>query len=306
MRAQVSVFIIIGVLLMVSAGIVFWVTSPKSSVKLKSYDSAAPVRAYVEQCIASTAAAGLELAARQGGYIYCSQGGDSSDPVTEGEAFNDGDYKVAYILDERPIELVVHRQDKERLAERLKAYLSMRLNPRSRPANADICPGYTPPANSKVVCDVAAKMKAIGYDVEIERQSFDIVTLLNDKEMFVQLLANVTVHDGASEYLFSDFSWSSNSPFMASYDEAAKVAQTILDNCQGTDWSGPRHKKSGQGEITIKPGKKGEKILAVSGVTKNLYLFALDNPALDPGLPDSSYLKFASKKQYTGEVICTS
>jgi len=103
MKAQVTLFIIIGLFILVSFSVLmyFWmyqsVSEPSANLPGQSFkrmvvDSA---RAYVNSCLAETSAQALEFLGKQGGRLYVSQGGTYPDPVSFVSREN---FKVSYSI----------------------------------------------------------------------------------------------------------------------------------------------------------------------------------------------------------------
>ena len=109
-KSQITLFVIIGILLIFVAGIFFFYAKtiltnlPEQEIK-----GIEPINNYIINCIDQTATTAIELAGKQGGYIFESQGGlvkDFSD-VYKGKFFipytdqNGITYKVAYGISKR-------------------------------------------------------------------------------------------------------------------------------------------------------------------------------------------------------------
>lgn len=108
-KSQVTLFAIIGVVLVLVIGLVFYLKTsaakkpggPGGDTPGKIKIQLQPIEDYVVQCLNKVTKEGLVLLGRQGGYLYRSQGGIQIDfrDVFEGEIFvnypSDG-YKVAY------------------------------------------------------------------------------------------------------------------------------------------------------------------------------------------------------------------
>ena len=108
-KSQVTLFAIIGVVLVLVIGFVFYLKTssvkrqidPGKTVAPKVKIQLQPIEDYVVQCLNKVTKEGLVLLGKQGGYLYRSQGGSQIDfrDVFEGEVFVnypvDG-YKVAY------------------------------------------------------------------------------------------------------------------------------------------------------------------------------------------------------------------
>ncbi len=269
MRAQVSVFIIIGVLLMVSAGLVFWVTSPKSSVKLKYSDGAAPVKAYVEQCIASTAAQGIEYASNQAGHIYSIQKGQSPEPSSY---YPQNNYKVPYLVEDRGTGMGYfgfNDIDRDLELELMQFFVNRFTD-----------------SGSPTLCNVEQEMRQLGYDVAVDRAGIASTAVLNDKELLVSLHAPITVKLQGTEYFLEDFSWSQNTVVQPSYFAAKEVITEI----QAGAPAGRKQKHAGQRSIGLKP-----KVQASHGAGTDSYLVALEDELVNsPSIED---FKFGSKAQ---------
>ena len=108
-KSQVTLFAIIGVVLVLVIGFVFYLKTssvkrqidPGKTVAPKVKIQLQPIEDYVVQCLNKVTKEGLVLLGKQGGYLYRSQGGSQIDfrDVFEGEVFVNypaGGYKVAY------------------------------------------------------------------------------------------------------------------------------------------------------------------------------------------------------------------
>lgn len=108
-KAQITLMIIIGTIVVTSVAIVTWWTGKTATrvtveqpgqIKLRQV-AVQPVSVYINDCLDLTIMNALELLGRQGGVIYQSQGGLTSDfkPEEEGVKFVNYDgYKVAYSI----------------------------------------------------------------------------------------------------------------------------------------------------------------------------------------------------------------
>jgi hypothetical protein len=103
MKAQVTMFIIMGLFFLVSFGLLIYffyfqsVSGPVDSVPGESFrrNAVGSVRYYVNNCLAETSAQALEFLGKQGGRLYKSQGGTFPDPVEF--VLHDG-FKVSYSI----------------------------------------------------------------------------------------------------------------------------------------------------------------------------------------------------------------
>ncbi len=100
--ASVGIFLVIGVIILITAGLVVWVmngTSPKpTNDDVSGYD-ASEVQSFVNSCLFDSTIAGLRLLGQQGGVIYLSQGGVTPDSFMQSEAIlYDGSYILRGIL----------------------------------------------------------------------------------------------------------------------------------------------------------------------------------------------------------------
>jgi hypothetical protein len=98
MKAQVTMFMMIGLVILITFALVIYIVSfkqlkesaqniPEQVFKRTVVDS---VRAYVDDCVASTAAASLELLGKQGGRLYKEQGsiGEKSENIISYNGFD--------------------------------------------------------------------------------------------------------------------------------------------------------------------------------------------------------------------------
>jgi hypothetical protein len=108
-RAQLTMMIILGLLLLIATGTVIWVgstteprrTSPAAEQQRLRQIAVQPVRDYVQSCLDVVTRAALELLGKQGGVLYQSQGGLTKDvtPADEGSRFAKfDDLNVSYTI----------------------------------------------------------------------------------------------------------------------------------------------------------------------------------------------------------------
>lgn len=89
MKGQITVFIILGVLVLAAFAIVFYAASIVSTEQRSSQEflSSQPVEDYVSSCLSEAVRSGVVLLGSQGGRIFVSQGGIHDDPVSQGSDF---------------------------------------------------------------------------------------------------------------------------------------------------------------------------------------------------------------------------
>ncbi len=98
MKAQVTMFMVIGLVILVTFALVIYIVSYKQvkeaaqgiPSQVSKRTAVSSVREYVDDCVASTAAASLEILGKQGGRLYKSQKSIVDDPeeVVEYDGFN--------------------------------------------------------------------------------------------------------------------------------------------------------------------------------------------------------------------------
>lgn len=82
-KGQITIFVILGLVLLISASLVFFMQQTFVSQKLDAqarttiteFSESAPLQNYVETCLSSVLQDGLELIGDQGGALYTDQGG---------------------------------------------------------------------------------------------------------------------------------------------------------------------------------------------------------------------------------------
>ncbi len=103
MKAQVTMFIIIGLFILVSFGFLMYflfypeVSQQVNNVPEQSFKRAVveSVRSYINNCLAETSGQALEFLGKQGGRLYKSQGGAANDPA---EFISYEGFKVSYSI----------------------------------------------------------------------------------------------------------------------------------------------------------------------------------------------------------------
>lgn len=105
MNAQITMFVLIGILLILGIGVFVWQMSKIQQASFQKKHSpdviARPVREYVTSCLEIAAGNALKLLGEQGGVIYQSQGGITPDPAPTdfGKDYAAADdKKVAYLI----------------------------------------------------------------------------------------------------------------------------------------------------------------------------------------------------------------
>lgn len=106
-RGQVTIFMIIGIILLFSTALIFYIRAKVTEAEIAPViepvpEDIQPIRSYVEDCIYSTAVKGLEILGEQGGYINLSESGiknfNELEPTSgQGVVFlEDSDFKIPY------------------------------------------------------------------------------------------------------------------------------------------------------------------------------------------------------------------
>ena len=79
--AQITAFLLVGMLILITFGFVYYVASTMITSKIRTEQTEKipleiqPVKTYIETCLDGIAKEGLDLIGKQGGYIYQNQGG---------------------------------------------------------------------------------------------------------------------------------------------------------------------------------------------------------------------------------------
>ena len=106
LKGQVSMFIVVGMIVLISAGFYFYfanyITKKQSQLGVKIAQKIPaelrPIQTYVITCLDKTAMAGLELLGKQGGNIYIEQGGTSF--------FSDEEENKSFVYDENNLKVL--------------------------------------------------------------------------------------------------------------------------------------------------------------------------------------------------------
>ena len=103
-KAQITVFIIIGIMLLLGTALLIYVVSLKPEQKSKTdvisqslrQSAVQPVKEYVLSCLDVVSSDALEFVGKQGGRLFVSQGGITPDPVDSelGVRFLEYDYAL--------------------------------------------------------------------------------------------------------------------------------------------------------------------------------------------------------------------
>ncbi len=105
-KAQITVFIVIGMLVIISFGVTIYVgnqmkkgTETKGTAQKTEQIDIQPIQDYITTCLTLATEDGLALIGKQGGVIYQSQGGITPEPKTYMDyTENDITYKVSYMI----------------------------------------------------------------------------------------------------------------------------------------------------------------------------------------------------------------